>query len=83
MMPNTIDLTSDIFSDSVVIDADVRSGVPVLRGTRVPLSLIVSEIADGGNIMEISEDVDIDVATVRRFFDDLSVALDHSFTEDE
>ena len=66
-------------SESVEIDHDIRSGIPVLRGTRVPLSRIIAEVAEGESITEIAEDLELDVEVIRRFFEGFSVFMDRPF----
>lgn len=69
-----------LLCDSVEIDPDIRSGVPVLRGTRVPLSQALAEIAEGSSIVEIADDMEIDVSTIRGFIEGFSVWMDRPFT---
>lgn len=69
-----------LLCDSVEIDPGIRSGVPVLRGTRVPLSQALAEIAEGSSIVEIADDMEIDVSTIRGFIEGFSVWMDRPFT---
>ena len=68
-----------LLCDSVEIDPDIRSGIPVLRGTRVPLSQALAEIADGSSIVEIADDLEIDERTIRGFIEGFSVWMDRPF----
>jgi uncharacterized protein (DUF433 family) len=68
-----------LLCDSVEIDPDIRSGVPVLRGTRVPLSQALAEIAEGSSIAEIADDLEIDECTIRGFIEGFSVWMDRPF----
>ena len=49
-------------------------GVPVLKGTRMPVAGILGNLADGMTAEEVAEDFEVDVVAVRvvaHFFDDL------------
>ena len=69
-----------LLSNSIEVHADIRSGVPVLRGTRVPLSQVLAEIGDGASIVEIADDLEIDENTVREFIQGFSILVDRPFT---
>ncbi len=69
-----------LLSDSIELHADIRSGVPVLRGTRVPLSQVLAEIGDGASIVEIADDLEIDENTIREFIQGFSILVDRPFT---
>jgi uncharacterized protein (DUF433 family) len=43
------------FSDRIIRDPGVCSGVPVFRGTRVPLRTVLASIAGGAEVEEILE----------------------------
>lgn len=40
----------------ITIDQDVRFGKPVIKGTRVPIDLILGKIAGGMTIEEVAEE---------------------------
>jgi len=42
-------------SDVIVIDCNVMSGTPCFRGTRVPVSTLFDNLADGMSVDEILE----------------------------
>ncbi len=69
-----------LLSDSIEVHADIRSGVPVLQGTRVPLSQVLAEIADGASITEIADDLEIDENPIREFIQGFSIFVDRPFT---
>ena len=56
----------------IEINPDIRSGVPVLRGTRIPVSQIFMEIADNRTINDIAEDLEIDETFLTNFIKSLS-----------
>lgn len=43
----------------IVVDAEVRFGRPVIRGTRVPVELIVGKLAGGMSVEEIMKEYDL------------------------
>ena len=42
--------------DRVVINPDVAFGKPVVRGTRIPVSIVLGFLADGMNVTEFLEE---------------------------
>jgi uncharacterized protein (DUF433 family) len=49
-----------LLNGAVEIDPEVRSGIPVVRGTRIAVSRILAEIADDYRLSEIADNLDID-----------------------
>ena len=43
----------------VVIDPKVRFGKPVIKGTRVPVDLLIGKIAGGMTIEEVAKEYDL------------------------
>ena len=41
--------------DRIVVDASIHHGEPCIKGTRVPVSVIVGSIADGDTPQEVIE----------------------------
>lgn len=68
-----------LMKDSVDISTHIRSGVPVLRNTRLPLSRILAEIAHSDFVGEFAESWEIDANHLRDFLDGLSIQLDRPF----
>ena len=68
-----------LLHESVVVDPDIRGGVPVIRGTRISLSQLLTEISDGETVAGFADEYDIDGDTIRRFFEGLAIHLDRSF----
>lgn len=60
----------------IIADAAVRSGRPVLRGTRFLVSQVLAELADGESIATISEQYDLDECLIVEALRDLAVTLD-------
>jgi uncharacterized protein (DUF433 family) len=48
-----------MFEKRVVIDPDIRHGKPFIKGTRVPIEVILGSLAGGMEIKDIIEDYDI------------------------
>lgn len=70
-----------LLSKSVEIDPDVRSGLPVVRGTRIAVSRIFAEIADDYRLSEIADNLDIDHDMLKDLIEGVSIRLDRPFTE--
>ncbi|HSK81279.1 MAG TPA: DUF433 domain-containing protein [Thermoanaerobaculia bacterium] len=49
----------------IVVDEKVAFGKPVIRGTRVPVSLIVGKLAGGMSAGEVAEEYEIEQEDVR------------------
>lgn len=65
--------------DSVTIDAEIRGGVPVLKGTRVPVAQVLAEIADNATISEIADDLDLEQEVIVKLLEGMAIHLDHPF----
>jgi uncharacterized protein (DUF433 family) len=48
-----------MFEDRIVIDPAVRHGKPIIKGTRVPLDIILGSLAGGMDIIEIVTEYDL------------------------
>ncbi len=55
----------------IVVDEDVRSGRPVIAGTRVPVDLVIGKLAGGMTYEEVMKEYDL----VR---EDILAALDYA-----
>ena len=51
--------------ERIVIDKNIRHGKPVIRGTRVPVDLILGALAGGMSYKEICEDYEITEEDIR------------------
>lgn len=45
--------------DRIVIDENIRHGKPVIKGTRVPIEVVLGSLAGGMSYQEICEDYQI------------------------
>lgn len=61
-----------ILANSVEIDPKVRSGVPVLKGTRIPITLLLTEIEEEGSLTEVANDRDLDVTLLKNLLNDIT-----------
>jgi uncharacterized protein (DUF433 family) len=51
--------------DRIIIDKHIRHGKPVIRGTRVPVDIVLGSLAGGMSYDEICEDYQITVEDIR------------------
>jgi uncharacterized protein (DUF433 family) len=63
----------------VEVDRNIRSGVPVLRGTRVTVSEALAELAESCGIDEVSENFDLDAEQLRDVVNGLSLLLNQPY----
>lgn len=54
-----------LMEDRIVIDPNICHGRPVIRGTRVPVALIVGSLAGGMGFEEIQREYDLTAADIR------------------
>ena len=59
----------------ITIDPMIRSGVPVVKNTRVPVSLILANLIAGMSFAEIAEDLSLDLHVLKLALQDLIVNL--------
>ncbi|MEI6105134.1 MAG: DUF433 domain-containing protein [Methanothrix sp.] len=48
-----------MYEDRIIIDPAVRHGKPIIKGTRVPLEIIIGSLAGGMRIEEIVTEYDL------------------------
>ena len=46
-------MTARTWRERIVIDQGIHHGVPCIKGTRVPVSVLVGSIADGDSIADL------------------------------
>lgn len=46
-------------SNRVVIDSEIHHGRPVIRGTRLPVTIVVGSLAGGMSLAEVEREYDI------------------------
>jgi uncharacterized protein (DUF433 family) len=52
-------------NDAIVTDPDIQGGHAVIRGTRVPVHVLVSALADGASIPEVCDAYGVTESDVR------------------
>jgi uncharacterized protein (DUF433 family) len=52
-------------SDRIVIDPAIAHGKPVIRGTRVPVTVIVGSLAGGMSFEEVQREYDLTAEDIR------------------
>lgn len=50
---------AQMYDERIVIDPAVRHGKPIIKGTRVPLEIILGSLAGGMAIAEIAKEYDL------------------------
>ena len=58
-------MTQQKLADRIVVDPEVRSGKPVIQGTRVPVELVVGQVASGMSIQEVATEYAIAIEDVK------------------
>ena len=49
----------------IVIDPEIRFGKPIIKGTRVPVELVLAKLSGGMSAEQVSEDYEIAIADVQ------------------
>jgi uncharacterized protein (DUF433 family) len=55
----------DAMDDRIVIDPNICHGKPVIRGTRVPVALVIGGLAGGMSIEEVQREYDLSIEDIR------------------
>ncbi|ARF70729.1 hypothetical protein B7C51_24980 (plasmid) [Paenibacillus larvae subsp. pulvifaciens] len=63
----------------VSMNAEIISGMPVIKGSRIPISLIISCLSDGMNIDEICSEYNLKVDEVRNSLEFVIEVIDRPF----
>lgn len=48
-----------MYEDRIVIDPEIRHGKPVIKGTRVPVDVILGSLAGGMSVEEVAKEYGI------------------------
>ena len=56
-------------NDRIVIDPEIQHGKPVIRGTRVPVGIVVGSLAGGMSFEEVQREYDITIEDIRAAID--------------
>ena len=81
MLTARIEQARETFSECVTVDPLIRNGVPVVKGTRVPVSLILANLAAGMSLPEIAADLNLDHGSLSLIVQSLAAAFDRPFHE--
>ena len=65
-------------NERIEINPKIRHGQPVIRGTRVPVTRILAEVAEGTSFVEIAEQYDVTQEDIRA-----AVAFANELLEDQ
>lgn len=52
-------------NERIVIDPEIQHGKPVIRGTRVPVAIVVGSLAGGMSFEEVQREYDISIQDIR------------------
>lgn len=61
-----------VLREQIDLDPEIMGGMPVLKGTRIPLARIFAEIADGLTIVAIAEDFDLEPEHLKGLMDGMA-----------
>jgi uncharacterized protein (DUF433 family) len=64
----------DVQHDRILVDPAICHGKPVIRGTRVPVALVLGSLAGGMNVADIQREYDLaedDIRAALRFAGEL------------
>lgn len=65
--------------DTIDIDPEKRGGVPVVKGTRVPVATILAELAEDATISSVADDRALDATVLQKILQGIAIHLDRSF----
>jgi uncharacterized protein (DUF433 family) len=54
-----------VIAPRIVVDPAIRAGKPVIEGARVPVDLVLSKLAGGMTVEQISDEYEIDAADIQ------------------
>ncbi len=81
IMVSRLDTARTAFFEVVEVNPLVRGGVPVIRGTRIPLATVVACVSSDMKLSDIAEDFDLDMDTLRKVFESLATVFDRPANE--
>ena len=67
--------------ESVEVDPQRRSGLPVLWGTGFTVSQTLAELADSTGVIEIADNFDLDPGTIRNMLNGLSLMFQRPYSK--
>jgi uncharacterized protein (DUF433 family) len=51
-------------NERIVLDPSIHHGVPVIKGTRVPVAIIIGNLAGGMSRQDVAREYDLQVADI-------------------
>ena len=75
LLRRRLEFEARILADSIEISYEKKGGVPVVRGTRMPVARILAEVADNVRIKEFADNYDLDVEKLHAILQGFSVYL--------
>ncbi len=66
----------NMLHETVDIDQDLMKGVPVLKGTRFPISQLLAEIAEGRSVDQIAKAFRLNLELIKDLLHGLALHLD-------
>jgi uncharacterized protein (DUF433 family) len=75
-----LDSALTVLSETVEIDPEIRGGVPVVRGTRVPVARILAELAGDSRLSEIADDLGVDLQTLKNLVNGIATKIERPMT---
>jgi uncharacterized protein (DUF433 family) len=67
--------------ESVEVDPQRRSGLPVLWGTGFTVSQALAELADSTGVIEVADNFDLDPSTIRNMLNGLSLMFQRPYSK--
>jgi len=52
-------------NERIIIDPQIQHGQPVIRGTRVPVAIVVGSLAGGMSFEEVQREYDVTIEDIR------------------
>jgi uncharacterized protein (DUF433 family) len=62
-------------NERIVIDPKICHGKPVIRGTRMPVALVVGSLAGGMSFEEVQREYDLGIGDIRAALNSLGLDL--------
>ena len=69
-------------SSAIVVDVDIRGGLPTLRHTNLTVSELLATIEDDYSISAIAEERNIELALIEKALRELAEYFSRSFVEE-
>ena len=65
-----------LLDETIVVDPNMRTGKPTIRGTRLSLAQILAELAGDARVSEIADDFDVAPGPINKALEALALYLD-------